>query len=123
MTRFGGCVGRRADPFNRADWGRPAQVARIAFHIEDGQTMRMDQNPFFRKIIVPWYDSDTACYIVIVCMAVIIFFGFTGVFAARETYDTPSRIWIPVLLIVLGAGVILSTLIRLLKRYLHRYGK
>jgi len=83
----------------------------------------MDQNPFFRKIIVPWYDSDTACYIVIVCMAIIIFFGFTGIFAAREASAAPSRIWVPVLLIVLGAGVILSTLIRLLKRYLHRYGK
>ena len=85
--------------------------------------MRMDQSPFFRKIIVPWYDSDTACYIVIACMAIIIFFGFTGILAAREDSVTQSRILIPVLLIVLGAGVILSTLIRLLKRYLHRYGK
>jgi len=83
----------------------------------------MDQKPFFRKIIVPWYDSDTACYVVIVCMAIIIFFGFTGIFAAREVSGAQSRIWIPVLLIVLGAGVILSTLIRLLKRYLHRFGK
>ena len=85
--------------------------------------MRMDQSPFFRKIIVPWYDSDTACYIVIVCMAIIIFFGFTGILTAREAPVTQSRILIPVLLIVLGAGVILSTLIRLLKRYLHRYAK
>jgi len=83
--------------------------------------MRMDQNPFFRKIIVPWYDSDAACYIVIVCMGVIIFFGFCGISVARENPVTQRYLWIPVLLIVLNAGVILSTLIRLLKRYLHRY--
>ena len=85
--------------------------------------MRMDQNPFFRKIIVPWYDSDTACYIVIVCMGIIILFGFSGISVARENPVTHAHNWVPVLLIVLCAGVILSTLIRLLKRYLHRYAK
>jgi len=85
--------------------------------------MRMDQNPFFRKIIVPWYDSDSACYIVIVCMGIIIFFGFSGLSVARENPVTQAYIWIPLLLIVLSAGVILSTLIRLLKRYLHRYAR
>lgn len=85
--------------------------------------MRMDQNPFFRKIIVPWYDSDTACYIVIVCMGITVFFGFSGISTAREYPAAHAPIWIPVLLIVLSTGVILSTLIRLLKRYLHRYAK
>ena len=85
--------------------------------------MRMDQNPFFRKIIVPWYDSDTACYIVIVCMGIIILFGFSGISVARENPVTHAHIWVPVLLIVLCAGVILSTFIRLLKRYLHHYAK
>ncbi|MEW6671226.1 MAG: hypothetical protein AB1427_05945 [Thermodesulfobacteriota bacterium] len=83
----------------------------------------MDQNPFFRKIIVPWYDSDTACYVVIVCMGIIMFFGFTGISVARTYPSTHTHIWVPVLLIVLSAGVILSTLIRLTKRYLHRYAR
>ena len=85
--------------------------------------MRMDQNPFFRKIIVPWYDSGTSCYIVIVFMGIIIFFGFSGISVARETPGTHAHMWVPVLLIILGAVVILSTLIRLLRRYLHRYAK
>jgi len=83
----------------------------------------MDQNPFFRKIIVPWYDSDMACYIVIVCMGIIIFFGFTGISVSRENSVVHAHIWMPVLLIVLSTGVIISTLIRLAKRYLHRYAK
>ena len=83
----------------------------------------MDQNPFFRKIIVPWYDSDTACYIVVGCMGLIIFFGFTGISVARENPATQAHVWVPVLLIVLSAAVIVSTLIRLAKRYLHRYAK
>lgn len=83
----------------------------------------MDQNPFFRKIIVPWYDSDTACYIVMICMGLFMFFGFCGIAAARENPATHVHIWVPILLIVLGAGVIISTLIRLLKRHLHRYAK
>ena len=85
--------------------------------------MRLDQNPFFRKIIVPWYDSDKACYIVIVCMVVIILFGFIGISVARENPGTHAHIWVPVLLIVLSTGVIISILIRIAKRYLHRYAK
>lgn len=83
----------------------------------------MDQNPFFRKIIVPWYDSDTACYIVIAGMGLIMFFGFTGVSVARENPATQAHIWVPWLLIVLSAVVIISTLIRLAKRYFHRYAR
>jgi len=82
--------------------------------------MRMDQNPFFRKIIVPWYDSDTACYIVIAGMGIIIFFGFSGISAALENPAAHAHIWVPVLLVVTSAGVIVSTLVRLLRRYLHR---
>jgi len=88
-----------------------------------GATMRMDQNPFFRKIILPWYDSDMACYIFMVCMGLIMFFGFTGISVARENPANHDHIWMPLLLTILSAGVILSVLIRLLKRYLHRYGK
>jgi len=83
----------------------------------------MDQNPFFRKIIVPWYDSDTACYIVIVTMGIILFFGFTGISVARENPYTHPHVWVPVLVVALSAAVIVSSVIRLIKRYLHRYGK
>jgi hypothetical protein len=85
--------------------------------------MRLDQNPFFRKIILPWYDSDTACYIVIACMVIIILFSFTGISVTREIPEYRVHIWVPVLLVVMCTGVIVSTAIRLAKRYLRRYSK
>lgn len=85
--------------------------------------MRLDQNPFFRKIIVPWYDSDTACYIVIGCLLIILFFGFSGISVALENTANRAHIWIPVALVIMCAGVIVSTAIRLTKRYLRRYSK
>jgi len=85
--------------------------------------MRLDQNPFFRKIIVPWYDSDTFCYIVMAVMAGVILFSWVGVGVARRNGEYSANIWVPLLLIFLSAAVILSTLVRLIKRHLHRYDK
>ena len=85
--------------------------------------MRLDQNPVFRKVIVPWYDSDTACYIVIVCLLIILFFGFSGISVARENAADRAHLWVPVILVILCTGVIVSTAVRLAKRYLRRYSR
>ena len=77
----------------------------------------------FRKVIVPWYDSETACFIVIVLMALVFMFGFAGASAARENAAYQEYIWVPVLLMVMSGWVIVSTTIRLVKRYAYRYSK
>ena len=85
--------------------------------------MRLDQNPVFRKVIVPWYDSDAACFILIACMCLVILFGFTGILAALENTDYQDHVWVPALLIIMSTVTIITTAARLAKRYFRRYSK
>jgi len=85
--------------------------------------MRIDQNPLFRKVIVPWYDSESACYIVIFFMVLVFLFGFAGISSTRENIAYHEYVWVPVLLVLMSGGVIISTTIRLIKRYSRRFSK
>jgi hypothetical protein len=85
--------------------------------------MRIDQNPVFRKTIVPWYDSESVCIGVIVFMLIVFLFGFVGISVARETVEYYGYVWIAVLLVVMSGIVIFSTTIRLIKRHSRRYSK
>jgi len=85
--------------------------------------MQLDQYPVFRKIILPWYDSETSCYIMIVLMIIAILFALMGIKIARENVEYHGYIWVPVLLVVMSSGVIVSTSIRLIKRYMRRFPK
>ena len=85
--------------------------------------MRIDQNPLFREVIVPWYDSESACYIIIFFMVLVFLFGFAGISATRENIAYHEYVWVPVLLVLMSGGVIISTTIRLIKRYSRRFSK
>ena len=85
--------------------------------------MRIDQNPLFRKTIVSWYDSEAVCIVVIVFMMIVFFFGVVGISVARENSEYHGYVWIAVLLVVMSAAVIFSTIIRLIKRHARRYSK
>lgn len=85
--------------------------------------MRLDQNPVFRKVIVPWYDSEMACLIMIILMGVVVFFGFAGLSVARNNPAYQEHIWVPFLLIAMSGGVIISITIRLIRRYSQRFSK
>lgn len=85
--------------------------------------MRIDQNPVFRKTIVPWYDSESVCIGVIVFMLIVFLFGFVGILVAREKVEYYGYVWIAVLLVVMSGIVIFSTTIRLIKRHSRRYSK
>ncbi len=79
--------------------------------------MRLDQNPVYRKVIVPWYDSEIACLVLIVFLFVVFIFGFIGISVVSENIFYGSYIWVPIVLVVLSGGVILSLTIRLVRRY------
>ena len=79
--------------------------------------MRLDQNPVYRKVIVPWYDSEIACLVVIAVMFIVFLFGFIGISVASETAEYRSLVWVPILVVTLSGAVILSTTIRLIRRY------
>ena len=82
--------------------------------------MRTGRAPLFRNVIVPWYDADTVCYGIIVLMAAILIFSFFGIAAAREVSAYRGYIWVPLLLALLSAGVLVSTIIRLVRRHTNR---
>ena len=81
--------------------------------------MPLDQNPLFRKVIVPWYDTEKACYTVIGFMSIVFLFGIAGILEAAEKTEYNEYIWVPVLLVAMSTVVIVSTSIRLIKRYTH----
>ena len=85
--------------------------------------MRIDQNPVFRKSFIPWYDSETACIIVIIFMIVVLLFGFAGISVAHENVKYQEEVWVAVLLVVLSGGLLLITTVRLIKRYIRRSSK
>ena len=85
--------------------------------------MPLGQNPLFRKIIAPWYDTEKACYTVIVFMLLVFLFGITGILEASEKTEYNEYIWMPVLLVAMSTGVIVSTSIRLIKKYLYWFSK
>jgi hypothetical protein len=85
--------------------------------------MRIDQNPLFRKTIIPWYDSEVVCIGVIVSMLIVFFFGIAGISVAQENQEYHGYVWIAVLLVVMSGGVIFSIAIRLIKRHARRYSK
>ena len=85
--------------------------------------MRYDQKPVYRKLIVPWYDSETVCVIVIVFMLLVFFFALAGITVAAEKVEYHTHIWLPSILMLLSSAVIISTVIRLIKRYRYRHSK
>jgi len=85
--------------------------------------MRLDQKPLFKKIIVPWYETERACFFVIVAMFLVFLFGFAGISVVYEKTEYNDYIWAPVFLVVLSGAVIVSTTIRLIKRYIQRFSK
>jgi len=57
--------------------------------------MQLDQNPFFRKTITPWYDSIFACRILIWCMAIVFCFALAGGVVAAGHSEFSKHIWFP----------------------------
>jgi hypothetical protein len=85
--------------------------------------MRIYQNPLFRKSFIPWYDSETACIIVIIFMIVVFLFGFTGISVVHENVKYQEEVWTAVLLVVMSGVVLFTTTVRLIKRYIRRSSK
>jgi hypothetical protein len=81
--------------------------------------MLYDQHPVHRKLIIPWYDSHTACLIIIALMLLVFLFAASGISVAGESAAHRGNIWLPVVLLILSGSVIVLTSIRLFKRWKH----
>ncbi len=78
------------------------------------------QNPLFRRVIIPWYDTEIACYFAVVFMAGVIAFSVAGIKEANSTPEFHQHIWIPIILLIMSVVVFISTLFRLVRRKYER---
>lgn len=85
--------------------------------------MRLDQHPVFRRVIVPWYDSEAACVILIVMMFFVFLVGSAGISVAREEAEYAGFLWVPVLVVLLSGSVIVTAAVRLARRLIGRLPK
>jgi hypothetical protein len=80
--------------------------------------MKLDHPRKYRKIMVPWYDSDIMCLIAIIFLFPVALLGLIGINVANSNQQYQAYLWVPVLLTALSGGMIFSMLIRLFKRHL-----
>jgi Na+/H+ antiporter NhaC len=85
--------------------------------------MPSDKNPVFRKVIIPWYNSTTVYIIVLIIMLLVLFFAMAGISVSRENAEYHGYVWVPILLLVMSAAIIIATTARLIKRYTQRSTK
>lgn len=78
--------------------------------------MRQDKSPVFRRAIIPWYDSNKACWMVILVGIIAGFFGVVGIGVAQEIDAFAAHLWLPAVLTILSAAVVVSTVVRLIRR-------
>lgn len=77
---------------------------------------QFNQNPFFRKQITPWYDSNFACHILIVLMIIVFAFAATGVLVGSGNPDFEKHVWFPGFLAFLSLFLVVKIFLRLQKR-------
>ncbi len=79
--------------------------------------MKLDHPPIYRKIIIPWYDSELICLVAIILLSPVVLLGLVGINVAKGSEQYQAYIWMPVLLTGLSAGVIFSMALRLIRRF------
>jgi hypothetical protein len=82
--------------------------------------LKLDQNPVFRKIIVPWYDATPVCLLAIVTLLALALFGMMGMAIALEDAAYRNMAWVPLLITVLSLLVVILITRRLVMRVIHR---
>lgn len=79
--------------------------------------MPSEKSPVFRKPVIPWYQSKTAYSIMIVIMLVVLLVGLAGISVSREIDEYNGYLWMPAVLVILSVCLIITNIIRLIRRY------
>ncbi len=82
--------------------------------------MQLDQNPSFRKIVIPWHDSDLFYIVICIFMTFVFLFSKVGLRLALEHARHQEHAWVPLVLMALSGMVLASNLIRLSIRMVRR---
>lgn len=78
--------------------------------------MQLDQNPFFRKTITSWYDSNFVCQTIIVIMIFIFAFAIAGIIVASGNPYFKEHVWFPVLLAFLSLILAIKLFLKVKRR-------
>ena len=78
--------------------------------------MRLDPNPLFRRIIMPWYDSTPVCWMLLICMVALVLFSVVGIVVALTNPAYRQYQIVPWALAALSFLVGLSVAMRLIDR-------
>ena len=79
--------------------------------------MSSNKIPVFRKIANPWYQSKMVYVLAITLMLLVLLFGLVGISVTREIEQYHGYVWVPVVLVVWSTGVMMSAIIRLIRRH------
>jgi hypothetical protein len=82
--------------------------------------MLSESKPMFRKVIYPFYESETACIAIIAVTLILIIFSAAGISVAREESKYNDYVWVPVTLLIMSAAILVPAAIRLIKQYIVR---
>ena len=85
--------------------------------------LNSDQNPLFRKVILPWYDTDAACILTGVFLLAVFCFSLAGISVALEMPESGKYIWVPGALLVLSVVGMIGSSLRLFRRHAHKFKK
>lgn len=78
--------------------------------------MLFQKTLFFRKPITPWYDSNAACWLLIVIMVSVFIFAVMGIFVGAGLAEFLPHLWFPGLLAVLSGFLVVKVFLRVRKR-------
>ena len=78
--------------------------------------MKLDQTPFFRKAIIPWYESNLLCWIFITICAFELIFSMIGIRVALVKQTFTGFVLLPSLMAFLSLFVMIKILVKLIKR-------
>ena len=79
--------------------------------------MPSEKSPVFRKLVIPWYQSKTAYILTIAFMLVVFLVGLAGISVTRDFEAYNGYIWLPALLVILSGCLIVTNIMRLIRRY------
>jgi len=78
--------------------------------------MQLDQNPFFRKAITPWYDSNFACWVLITLLCFVFVFAIAGIIVGSDNPNFQKHVWFPGFLAFLNLFLVVKIFFRLKRR-------
>ncbi|MCP4114512.1 MAG: hypothetical protein GY737_03765 [Desulfobacteraceae bacterium] len=78
--------------------------------------MQLDQSPFYRTVITPWYDSNLACYILVFFLSLVLLIAGVGIWVAVTRIEYAAFFWFPVMLAAMSAFVMGKICFRVVNR-------